>query len=71
MHEATKNLILDLDNASKDPPKNEEWKKRDFDEDYIKNQLNEFKTTVNLFQFKFFRSKNSTLKNSKMHNIDF
>ena len=31
-----------------DKYKNDEWRRRDFDDDYIKTTLNEFKTTVNI-----------------------
>ena len=32
----------------KDIYKNDEWRKRDFEEDYIKNVLNEFKVSVSI-----------------------
>lgn len=32
--------------GSGDKYKNDEWRRRDFDDDYIKNVLNEFKITV-------------------------
>ena len=32
----------------KDIYKNDEWRKRDFEEDYIKNVLNDFKVSVSI-----------------------
>lgn len=43
MHANTQN-VPNLSGVDK--YKNDEWRRRDFDEDYIKNTLNEFKTTV-------------------------
>jgi hypothetical protein len=57
----------EMSTATKDIYRNDEWRRRDFDEDYIKNTLNEFKMAVSDYQFLFFskfllRSRNSTLR---------
>jgi len=48
----------------KDIYKNDEWRKRDFEEDYIKNVLNEFKVSVSISH-----KLNQTLIIYTMHSI--
>ena len=45
------NLHQNQHDSSADKYKNDEWRRRDFDDDYIKNTLNEFKTTVRYLIF--------------------
>lgn len=52
-------MKINENSATKEIFKNDEWRKRDFEEDYIKNTLNEFKMTVRItsihsnYEFRF------------------
>jgi len=45
------NLNIDRFDGSGEKNRNDEWRRRDFDDDYIKNVLNEFKTTVKIIYY--------------------